>query len=83
MLCEDDPQAIEDYPEDSRGSCCIIRGETDINGRVGHLLCSNPPNSLVITAYFPGKLNRENGKITTGRVAEEENSHELLLLQGR
>ena len=59
MLCNDDPQVIEDYPEDSRGSSCLIRGETDIDGRVGHLLCSNPPDSLIITAYFPGETEPE------------------------
>jgi hypothetical protein len=54
LLCEDAPEVIEDYPEDERGATCLIRGETD-SGRVGHVVCSYPPDNRVITAYFPAE----------------------------
>ena len=53
LLYEDSPEIIEDYPEDPRGPSCLVWGIADNNGRVGHLVCANPPNSKVITAYFP------------------------------
>ena len=53
MLCLDSPKIIENYPEDERGGCCLIRGVADHGGRIGHVLCAYPPNSKVITAYFP------------------------------
>ena len=53
LLAEDSPEIIENYPQDPRGPSCLIWGLTDNNGRVGHLVCSNPPNSGIITAYFP------------------------------
>ena len=53
LLCDDDSQAIEDYPQDPRGSSCLIWGITGLDGRIGHVQCANPPDSLVITAYFP------------------------------
>jgi hypothetical protein len=52
ILCDDAPKVIEDYPERDRYLIC---GTTDNDGRVGHLVCTNPPNSMVITAYFPGE----------------------------
>lgn len=55
LLWYDEPQVIGDYPDDPRGSCCLIWGTTDDTGRVAHLLCANPPKSLVITAYFPSE----------------------------
>jgi hypothetical protein len=57
LLCEDNPQVIEDYPRDPRGSCCLIWGATDNNGRIGHVVCANPPDSQVITAYFPAETD--------------------------
>ncbi len=34
-------------------------GMTDAKGRIGHVVCANPPNSLVITAYFPAETEPE------------------------
>lgn len=59
LLCEDAPQIIEDYPQDSLGSCCLIWGQTNLNGRIGHVVCGNPPDSRVITAYFPAETEPE------------------------
>ena len=53
MLCRDSPEVIEDYPNEGRGSCCLIWGIADHNGRIGHVVCANPPEPKVITAYFP------------------------------
>ena len=55
LLCEDDAQVIEDYTEDNRGPCCLIRGTTDFDGRIGHVVCANLSKSKVITAYFPAE----------------------------
>ena len=55
LLCEDNPEIIEDYPQDPRVPSCLVWGITDSNGRVGHLVCSNPPNSGIITGYFPAE----------------------------
>lgn len=55
LLWDDDPQIIEDYPQDPRGGSCLIWGTTDSSDRVGHIICANPPDSQVITAYFPGE----------------------------
>ena len=52
ILCDDEPQIIEDYPTDPRGSCCLIWGTTS-SGRIGHLVCGYSPGYRVITAYFP------------------------------
>ena len=59
LLCEDSPQVIEDYPQDAMGSSCLIWGTTDRNGRIGHVVCANPPVSQVITAYFPAETDPE------------------------
>ena len=75
LLCEDAPEVIEDYPEDSRGALCLIRGETD-SGRVGHVVCSCPPDYRVITAYFPAEtqpLKWDSGyRIRIYRIMQEE-----------
>jgi hypothetical protein len=55
LLWDDHPQVIEDYPRDPRGGSCLIWGTTDSCGRVGHVICANPPDSRVITAYFPAE----------------------------
>ena len=55
LLCDDDPQVIEDYPQHPRGSSCLVWGVTNHSDRIGHVQCSNPPDALVITAYFPAE----------------------------
>lgn len=55
LLCDDDPEMIEDYPNDPRGPSCLIIGITDGNGRIAHIVCADPPNPVVITAYFPAE----------------------------
>ena len=60
LICEDKPQVIEDYPNDPRGNSCLIAGITDQIGRIGHIVCANPPISLIITAYFPAETEPEN-----------------------
>lgn len=52
ILCDDDPQIVEPYSDDPRGRSCLIWGIID-NGRVGHIVCSYPPNPWVITTYWP------------------------------
>lgn len=59
LLCEDDPEVIEDCPNDYRGPRCLVWGTTNINGRVGHVVCGYPPDSQVITAYFPAETEPE------------------------
>jgi hypothetical protein len=54
LLCDDAPAVIEDYLHDPRGRSCLIWGIMG-NHRVGHILCSAPPNSLVVTAYWPAE----------------------------
>ena len=45
-------EIIEDYPNDPRGSSCLIFGMTT-KGRPLHVQCSYPPGVVVITAYEP------------------------------
>lgn len=53
VLCDDDPEVIEtDAVGDDRGVSHLIWGIMD-DGRVAHLLCSAPPDPLVITTYWP------------------------------
>ena len=54
VLCDDEPEIIEHNigDEDSRGESCLIWGIIESN-RVAHVLCSYPPNPVVITAYWP------------------------------
>ena len=59
LFCDDTPEIIEDYPQDPRGDSCLIWGETDSNGRIGHVQCTNPPDALIITAYFPAETEPE------------------------
>lgn len=51
VLCDDDPEVIQ-RSEDARGRSCLIWGIMS-GGRVAHVLCSPPPNPVVITAYWP------------------------------
>jgi hypothetical protein len=46
-----DSEIVEDYPEHSRGACCLILGWA--GGRAIHAVVSYPPNVVVITAYVP------------------------------
>ena len=48
----DAPEIVEDYPEDPRGSCCLVRGELD-DGRVLHVLCTPTDPVFLITCYWP------------------------------
>ena len=45
-------EVIEDYPNDPRGSSCLVLGMT-AKERSLHVQCSYPPNVVVITAYEP------------------------------
>jgi hypothetical protein len=51
-LLNTDAEVIEDYPEDTRGSSCLILGFTT-DGRPCHIQCTYPPNVAIITAYEP------------------------------
>ena len=55
LLCDDAPEVIEDYPQRPKGSRCLIWGTTDGDSRIGHVVCANPPDSTVVTAYFPAE----------------------------
>ena len=44
-------ELIEDYPEDPRGSSCLVYGKTA--NRILHVHISYPPEIVVITAYEP------------------------------
>lgn len=54
ILCDDNPEIIEHNAGDSdaRGSSCLIWGIIS-EERIGHVLCSYPPNPVIITAYWP------------------------------
>jgi hypothetical protein len=51
LVCDDEPFVLEDYPDTGRGRSCLIWGT--VQGRVAHVVCSYPPNPVVITAYWP------------------------------
>jgi len=51
LLCEDDAE-VRESDTDGRGRNCLIWGIM-ADGRVGHVLCSHPPNPVVVTAYWP------------------------------
>ena len=59
LLWDDDPEVIEDYPNDPRGPSCLIMGITGQTGRIAHIVCAYPPESSVITAYFPAETRPE------------------------
>jgi hypothetical protein len=50
-LLSDNAEVIEDYPEDPRGSSCLVYGK--IGEKVLHIHISHPPEIVVITAYEP------------------------------
>ncbi len=47
-----DPEIIEDYPQDARGSSCLILAQTAA-GRTLHVQVSYPPTVWIITVYEP------------------------------
>ena len=51
MLSEDDPQVIEPNRDDFPKPSCLVWAI--INGRAAHILLAWPPDSFVITAYWP------------------------------
>ena len=51
-VIHDDPEIIEDYPDDARSPSCLIIC-TGREGATYHVLCSRPPVVWVITAYVP------------------------------
>lgn len=51
IVCEDEPQILETYQDTGRGRSCLIWGV--VRGRVAHIVCSYPPDPVVITAYWP------------------------------
>jgi len=51
-LLSNNTEVIENYPEDPRGSTCLILGTTK-GGRSLHIQCTYAPNVAVITAYEP------------------------------
>ena len=48
----DEPEVIEDYPTDSRGHSCLIRGVTT-NGDVVHVVCKPDDPVFIVTCYEP------------------------------
>ena len=54
ILCEDRPRIIEDNQNDPRFRSYLIWGIMS-DGRVGHILCTDPPNARLLTAYLPAE----------------------------
>ena len=52
ILCDNDPQIIEPYPDDPRGRSCLVWG-TIVSGRIAHVQSNYPPGRWVITTYWP------------------------------
>lgn len=50
-LVSPEAEVIEDYPDDPRGSSCLVYGT--VANRVLHIHISYPPEIVVITAYEP------------------------------
>ena len=49
-------EIIEDYPEDTRGHCCLMLGRGE-SQRPIHIVCtSNEEYLAIITAYLPDEL---------------------------
>ena len=51
-LCDGDPEVIEDYPDDPRGTSCLVRCIA-ATGRVLHVHVTYPPYPRIVTAYWP------------------------------
>ena len=51
LLCADEPEVIERRRSEG-GRSYLIWGIME-DERVGHVLCSDPPMAVVITAYWP------------------------------
>ncbi len=48
----DEPEIIEDYPNDPRGHACLVRGQADSG--ILHLVCTEADNTLfIVTCYRP------------------------------
>src|SRR5438128_9480531 len=48
----DEPEIIEDYPQDPRGHCCLIRGIMS-GGLVLHAVCKPSDPVFIVTCYRP------------------------------
>ena len=48
---DDEPEIIEDYPDDPRGHSCLIRGE--VGGLVMHVVCKPTDPVFIISCYHP------------------------------
>ena len=63
MLCDDDPQLIEVWPgdpEDVRGDKASFLIWAVMNdGRIGHTLCLWPPETRVLSAWWPAETQPE------------------------
>ena len=53
-ILDGNAEIVEDYPDDPRGSSCLILGRTE-HGRVLHIVVSYPPDPAVITVYVPDR----------------------------
>jgi hypothetical protein len=53
-MTSDSLELLEDYPESSRGPCCLMLGITG-RGRILHVQVTYPPRVWVITLYEPGE----------------------------
>ena len=51
-IISEEAEVVEDYPDDPRGSSCLILGWA-VAGRPLHVVVSYPPDVTVITAYAP------------------------------
>ena len=54
-ITADDPEIIEDYPDDDPLPSCLIIC-TGAGGTTYHVVCSRPPDVWVITAYEPDTI---------------------------
>lgn len=52
VILDGGAEVVENYPEDPRGSSCLVLGVTS-QGRALHIQCSHPPIVAIITAYEP------------------------------
>ena len=54
LLCDDDPAEIEENgPRYEQGSSSSLVWGILRDGRVAHVLCSHPPDPVIITSYWP------------------------------